>query len=76
MKHEGDDNTNFSFCSGDNLQKIGKRIERPVNERTRRDDPDNSNDKIGQNTENSPGNLWRLIVSQTSVRNYQLTLVW
>ena len=31
--------------------------------------------KIGQNTEESPGDLWRLAVTQTSVRNHRLTLV-
>ena len=31
--------------------------------------------KIGQNTEKSHGNLWRLVVTWTPVEN-QLTLVW
>ena len=32
--------------------------------------------KIGQNTEKSPGDLRRLTVTQTLVKNYQLTPVW
>ena len=32
--------------------------------------------EIGQNTEKSPGDLGRLVVTQTPVRNHQLTLVW
>ena len=32
--------------------------------------------KIGQNTEKSPGNLRRLAITQTVVRNHWLTLVW
>ena len=32
--------------------------------------------KISQNTENIPGDLMRLAVTQTPVENYQLTLMW
>ena len=32
--------------------------------------------KNGQNTEKSPGNLRRLAVSQTPVKNHLLTLMW
>ena len=37
---------------------------------------DNSIIKIGQNTEESPGDLRRLVITQTPVRNHRLTLVW
>ena len=40
------------------------------------DHPNYSIIKIGQNTEESPGDLKRLAVTQTPVRNHQLTLVW
>ena len=30
----------------------------------------------GQNTEKSPGDLRRLAVTQTPVKNHQLTLIW
>ena len=32
--------------------------------------------EISQNTEKSPGDLRRLVVTQTPVKNHQLTLVW
>ena len=43
--------------------------------RTSRDHPDNRIIKINQNTKKSPGDLRRLAVTQTPVRNHQLTLV-
>ena len=41
-----------------------------------RDYPNDSIAKNGQNTETSPGDLRRLAVTQTPVRNHQLTLMW
>ena len=32
--------------------------------------------KTGQNTEKSPGEFWRLAVTQTPVKNHQLMLMW
>ena len=40
------------------------------------DHPNYSIVEIGQNTEKSPGDLRRLTVTQTPVRNHQWTLVW
>ena len=40
---------------------------------------DHPNDSIienGQNTEKSPGDLRRLAVTQTPVKNHQLTMMW
>ena len=40
---------------------------------------DHPNDSIiedGQNTEKSPGDLRRLAVTQTPMKNHQLTLMW
>ena len=56
-------------------QKIGKGIGGLGNKRTSRDHSDYSITKICQNTEKSPGDLRRLAVSQTPVRNHLLTLV-
>ena len=39
------------------------------------DHPNNSIVENGQNTEKSPGDLRRLAVTQTSVRDHQLTLI-
>ena len=36
----------------------------------------NSIDKIGQNTKKSPGDLRRLAVTQTQMKDHQLTPVW
>ena len=44
--------------------------------RTGRDYPNDSIAEDGQNTETSPGDLRRLVVSQTPVKNHQLTLMW
>ena len=51
------------------LEDFGKK-------KTSRDHPDNSNIEIGQNTEKSFGDLRKLTVTQTPVRNHQLLLVW
>ena len=45
------------------------------NKRTSRDHPNYCIIKIGQNTEKVPEDLWRLVVTQTPVRNHQLTVV-
>ena len=37
--------------------------------------PNNGIVESGQNTAKSPGDLWRLAVTQTPVENHQLTLV-
>ena len=41
-----------------------------------RDHPNYSSIKISQNTEKSPGDLKRLAVTQTQVKDHQLTVVW
>ena len=46
---------------------------------SKRTSGDHLNDYVidnGQNTEKSPGDLWRLAVTQTPVKDYQLTLMW
>ena len=57
------------------LGTIPKGIRRLRNQRIRRYPPDYSTIKIGQKTENSSGDLKRLAVIQTPMRNYQLKLV-
>ena len=46
------------------------------NKRTGRDYSNYSIVEIGQNTEMSPGDLRRLVVTQNPVKNFQLTLMW
>ena len=52
---------------------IGKGTEKLRNQRTSGDYPNYSIIKIDQNIEESPGDLRRLAVTQTSVKNHQLT---
>ena len=75
MKHEGDDDTNCSGCTWNDPQKLRKEAGRVRNRRTNRNHPNNSIVLIGQNTEKSPGDLWRLAVTQIPVTDHQLTLV-
>ena len=76
MEHEGDCDTNCNWCTWKDPQKIGKRTGRLRNQRIRRDHPDYSITKIGQNTEKSPGDLRRFAVTQTAVEEHQLKLGW
>ena len=71
---DGETNCGWSICN--NPQRIGKGTLIFEDKRTRRDHPDYSIFKIGQNTKKSPWNLRRLAVTRTPLRNYQLTLVW
>ena len=57
-------------------QKLSKGTGGLRNQRTSRDHPNYCIIKIGQNTEKSPGYLRRLAVTQTTMKNHQLTLVW
>ena len=54
---------------------IGKGAENIGNWKTNRDNPNYNIVEIYQNTEKSPGNLRRFAVSQTPVKDHQLTLV-
>ena len=47
------------------MEQSSKDCERLANKKTSGDHPDSSVIQIGQNTENSPGNLRRLAVTQT-----------
>ena len=53
----------------------GKESGRIGNRRTNRSHPNYTIVKIGQNNNKSPGDLSRLTVAQTPVRNHQLTPV-
>ena len=56
-------------------KSLVKKAGKVGNRRTTRDRPNYSIVEIYQNTEKSPGNPWKLAVTQTLVKNYQLTLV-
>ena len=74
MEHESDGDANCSWCTRYSHQKSDKEIRGLINMRTN-EDHQNDSIIIGQNTEESPGDLRRLTVSQTSVEDFQLTLV-
>ena len=61
LKSNGD--TNFEWCTRNTPQRYDKWTGRLRNQRTSRDHSDYSIVKIGQNTEKSPGDLRKLIVT-------------
>ena len=73
MECEGD--TNCNHCIWNNPQSIDKDTRKLGNQRTSRNHADYSINNIGQNTEKSPGDLKRLAVTQTPVKNHELILV-
>ena len=75
MKYERDSDTNCNWCTSNDPQRLGKGTERLGNKRTSRDDLNYSIIKISQNIQESPGDLRRLDVTQTPVKDYQLMLV-
>ena len=56
-------------------KRMGTRTGGLGNKRTSGDYPNYSIIENGQNTEKSPGDLRRLAVTQTPVKNHQLTLM-
>ena len=57
------------------VKEFGTRIKRHGNERMKRDHRNYTIIKIGQNTQKRPGDLMGLAVTQTPVKNHQLTLM-
>ena len=70
VEHEGDSCTNCNWCSWYSHQRIGK-----MTKKTSGDNPNYSIGEIGQNTKKSPGDLRRLVVTQTPVKDHKLTLM-
>ena len=63
------------LCARIGPEKLDKGTERAGNLGTCQRNPDYTITKIGQNTEKSPKDLRRLIVTQTPVRNHQLSVL-
>ena len=72
VEHENDGYTNCNWCSWYSHQRISKKTRGNGNKRTSGDNPNYSIVEIGQNTEKSPGDLRRLVVTETPM----LTLIW
>ena len=75
MEHKGDGDTSSDWCTWNNPQGHGKGNRRFGNQRKSEDHPDYNIIKISQNTEKSPGDLWRLAATAVPVENHRLTLV-
>ena len=76
MEHEDDGDTNCSWGIWNDIQRIVKGTGRLRNQRTSWNHPDYSIIMIGRNTEKSPGDLRRLAVSHTPVKDHQLMFMW
>ena len=76
MKHKSDGDTNCNWRARYSHQKIATGTGGLGNKRTSGYHPNYSIVEMGQNTKTSCGNLRRLAVSQTPVKNHQLMLVW
>ena len=76
VENESDVETNYSWCSLYSHQKINKGTGEIGNKKTSGDHPNFCVIEIGQNTEKSPGDLRKVAVAQTPVKDHQLTLMW
>ena len=75
MEHESDDYTNCNWCSGYSHRRIDAKTRGLGNKRTSGDHPNYCIIEINQNTEKSPGDLRKLAVNQTPMKDHQLTLL-
>ena len=76
MEHAGDNYTNCGWCFWYSHQRIIKGTGGLGNKSVSEDHPNNYIIENGQNTEKSPGDLRKLDVIQTPLKDYQLTLMW
>ena len=76
VEHEGDGDTNSSWCTWNGPQRFEKETGRNGYQWKNRDPPsDYTVVDIGKYNQKSPGDLRRFTVTQTSVKDHQLTLV-
>ena len=75
MKHEGDDYTYHDWCFWYSHQRINKGTGGLGGWRMSGDHPNYYIIENSQNTEKSPGDLRRLVITETSVKDYQLMLM-
>ena len=76
MEHKGENYTNCDRCFWQGNKRIIKGPGRFRSWRLSGDHPNNSIVENGQNTEKSPGDLRRLAVTQSPMKDHQLTLIW
>ena len=75
-EHAGDGDTNSNRRTRNSHKRLGKGTGGVRNWRTSRDYVNYMMFEIGRNTEKSPGDLWKLVVTETSLKDHELTLVW
>ena len=75
MDPEGDGDSNCNWCAWYSHQKIGTRTEGLGNKSTSEDHPNYSIIDIGLNTEKSSGDLRKIAVTQTQMKDHQLTQI-
>ena len=75
MDHEGDGGISCNRFTWNDFKMIGKGTGKIGNQKTSRNHPSYSFVKISQNIEKSPGDLRRIAVSQTPVKDHELALV-
>ena len=73
MEYKYDSETNCNWCTRNDLQRLAKGTGRDENWGTSRSHPNFSIIKMNQNSEKSPGDLKRLVVTQTQGKDHQLT---
>ena len=76
VEHAGENYTNCNWCFWYSNLRIKKGTGGLGSWRTSGEHPNYGIIENGQNTEKSPGDLWRLAVTQPPVKNHQLTLIW
>ena len=75
MERKGEGDTTCNWWTWHILKKAWKEAGKVGNLRTNWDHPDYNIIIIGLNREKSPGDLWRLAVTRTLVKDHQLTLM-
>ena len=74
MEHESNGDTNCNWCTLNNHQKFRRKARGVGNWRTSLDYTDCNIVEVGQNTEKSSGDLRKLAVTKTPVKDHQLIL--
>ena len=73
MEHEGDSDINCNWCAWKDIQRLCKGAGRVRNRSTSQNYSKYSIVEFGKTTEESHGELVRLAVTQTTVKDHQLT---
>ena len=73
IEHESDGNINYSRCTRNGPQRLRNGTRGAGNRRTNRDPANYGIINIGQNTKKNPGDLRRLAIIQTPMKDNQVT---